>query len=77
VVRLDSLCRFTLVNGMNSGAYDPSTPDDKSIAVRRVALAVVCAALFAIFGVAAPYKIYKHFEAQQNAVNAATMHEEL
>ena len=77
MVRLDSLCRCNLVNGMKSEAYDPSTPDDKSVAVRRVALVVVCAALFAIFGVAAPYKIYKHFEAQQDAVSAATLHEEL
>jgi hypothetical protein len=77
VVRLDSLRRSTLVNGMKPGAYDPSTPDDMSVAVRRVALVVVCAALFAIFGVAAPYKIYKHFEAQQDAFSAAAMHEEL
>jgi hypothetical protein len=56
---------------MKSGTYD------KSVAVRRVALAVACVALFAIFGVAAPYKIYKHFEAQQDAASTATMHEEL
>jgi hypothetical protein len=62
---------------MKSPSYDPSTTDDRSIAVRRVALVVVCVGLFAIFGVAAPYKIYKHFESQQRAVSATTMHEEL
>jgi hypothetical protein len=56
---------------MKSGTYD------KFAVIRRVALAVACVALFAILGVAAPYKIYKHFEAQQDAVNTATMHEEL
>jgi uncharacterized membrane protein YuzA (DUF378 family) len=48
-----------------------------SVVVRRVALAMACAALFVIFGVAAPYKIYKYFETQQHAARAAAMHEEL
>lgn len=57
--------------------FDTYRPDDTSVVVRRVALAVVCAALFAIFGVAAPYKIYKYFETRQGGVSAAVMHEEL
>ena len=62
---------------MKSDTYDPLRPDDMSVAIRRVALALVCVALFAIFGVAAPYKIYKHFKAQQDAVSAAAIYEEL
>ena len=62
---------------MKSDTYDPSRPDDISVIVRRVATWLVCVVLFAIFGVAAPYRIYKHFEAQQDAVSAASMHEEL
>lgn len=56
---------------------DTDRPDNISVVVRRVALAMACAALFVIFGVAAPYKIYKYIEAKQNAARAAAMHEEL
>lgn len=51
-------------------------PDAMSVAIRRVTVAVVCLALFAIFGVAAPYKIYRHFETQQQHAAAMTLLEE-
>lgn len=62
---------------MKSDTYDPFRPDGISVTVRRVATVLVCLALFAIFGLAAPYKVYKHFKAQQDAVSAAVVHEEL
>ncbi len=53
-----------------------SKPDTLSAAIRRVTVMVVCVALFASFGVAAPYKIYRYFEAKQHAAAVAVPHEE-
>ncbi|TAJ96932.1 MAG: hypothetical protein EPO10_25900 [Reyranella sp.] len=57
---------------MKSETHDPSRPDDMSVVVRRAALTLVCVALFAIFGLAAPYKIYKHYKSQPDAASALT-----
>jgi len=62
---------------MSSEINDPSLPSGMSVTIRRVVVAAVCVALFAIFGVAAPYKIYKHFLTKQDAAGAAVVHEEL
>jgi hypothetical protein len=62
---------------MEPEIYDPSLPSGMSVAIRRVVVVAVCVALFAIFGVAAPYKIYRHLLSKQDVAGAAVIHEEL
>jgi hypothetical protein len=62
---------------MDSEIYDPSLPSGVSVVIRRVVMVAVCVALFAIFGVAAPYKIYKHLMAKQDADRVVVVEEEL
>lgn len=63
---------------MKTDTYDDVPGLDKaSVVVRRVALVVICVVLFAIFGIAAPCKIYKYYESRQAAGTATVFHEEL
>jgi|FEC22Drversion2_1045045.scaffolds.fasta_scaffold02797_2 hypothetical protein len=61
---------------MDSEIYDPSLPSGVTVVIRRIVVVAVCVALFAIFGVAAPYKIYKHLMAKQDAARVVVVNEE-
>jgi hypothetical protein len=43
----------------------------------RAALLVIGVVLFAILGIAVPYKTYEYFKAKQDAAAASLLHEEL
>jgi hypothetical protein len=62
---------------MEYDTYNTAEIDKASLVMRRLAVILVCVVLFAIFGVAAPYKIYRYLEAKQNANAAVVYHEEL
>lgn len=48
-----------------------------SARIRRLALSAACIVLFVIFGIAAPYKIYKYYEIKQKAAAVAVPQEKL
>ena len=48
-----------------------------SARIGRAAVLVICVVLFAVFGIAVPYKTYKYFKAKQDAAAASVLHEEL
>ena len=50
---------------------------DEFSRIRRVALLVISVVLFAVLGIAVPYKTYKYFKAKQDAAAASVLHEEL
>jgi hypothetical protein len=62
---------------MEIDMYNTSELDRASVTVRRMAVVLVCVGLFLIFGVAAPYKIYRYFDATQQHAAAALVYEEL
>lgn len=45
--------------------------------IRSAAALVISVVLFAIFGIAAPYKTYNYFKAKQDAAAASVLHEKL
>ena len=62
---------------MKIGIYDASLRANEFSRIRRVALLVISVVLFAVLGIAVPYKTYKYFKAKQDAAAASVLDEEL
>ena len=62
---------------MKNGIYDASLRANEFSRIRRAALLVISLVLFAVLGIAVPYKTYKYFEAKQDAAAASVADEEL
>lgn len=90
--RLDSIYLSTLrlasVTTSRSGAQvtmarmkiDPhGMPQRGTMSARlgRAALLVICVVVFAVLGIAVPYKTYNYFKAKQDAVTTSESDEEL
>jgi len=57
----------------------PAASQHANVSARlgRAALLVMCVVLFAVLGIAVPYKTYKYFKAKQDAAAASVLYEEL
>ena len=62
---------------MKNGAH--IAPRDAHVSARlgRAALLVICVAVFAVLGIAVPYKTYEYFKVKQDAAAASVLVEEL
>ena len=62
---------------MKIGAHVAPRRADLFSSVGRVALLVICTVVFAVLGIAVPYKTYQYFKAKQDAAAASALYEEL